>query len=181
MKKICFYGCKEEIVYAYKLLCNKHNIEVVILSDDDLDKPLEEVFKIQDFHFADNEAFEDMFMLMDEIDRELMLKLLDEFKSEGIPFGGIKIIKTVPNAKWKISDLFKEVIREHEIFKKNEILKQLIVSANDINKGKLSHEQITKMNEVLLQGYMVMQSNEKNIELIDASIENILELLKEIK
>lgn len=181
MKKVCFYGCKEEIVYGYKLICNKHNIEVIALSDNDLSKTLEVVFEDRDFHFQDNEEFNEMFMLMNGIDRELMMKLLDEFKDEGIPFGGIKIMKTVHNYNWKVRNLFEEVVKEHEIFKKNEILRQMIVAANDINKVKLSHEQVTKMNEVLLQGYMVMQTNEKNIEQIDASINNILSFLKDIK
>ncbi|MEG0177591.1 DUF3783 domain-containing protein [Anaerorhabdus sp.] len=180
MKKIRLYGCPKEMVESYQRITPITKVEVSSINDDDLSMTLEESFKIDnDYH--ENSIYEEMFMIMQGFDTVAMMAFLNKLKELDIPFGGIKIMQTDHNKDWKLMELFKEVKQEHELFQKSEVLKQVLMSTNNIKLHSLSEKKQVIFKETLMKGYMILQSPDRTLEVVEGSIKEILSLLKEIQ
>ncbi|SJZ33740.1 DUF3783 domain-containing protein [Anaerorhabdus furcosa] len=180
MKKIRLYGCPKEMVDTYKELSKITGVEVSSLCDCDLDKTLEEAFVI-DSTFEENKVFDEMFMMMQGFTTEDMLEFLNKLKELEVPYGGIKIMQTEHNKTWRLHDLFEEVKKEHELFQKSEVLKQVIISTSKVDLHSLDEKKQTVFKEQIMKSYMILQSPERTLEQVEENIHACLSLLKEIQ
>lgn len=180
MKKIRLYGCNENTVNTYKMIAENNNIEFSSLPDAALGLALHEVF-LQPFEYEENKVFNQMFMLFQGFTKDDMVKFIEHLKEHEVPYGGIKVVETDHNMNWKVEDLFKEVLMEHELFQKSEVLKQVIMSANQVNLHSLSEEKQKIFREQLMRAFMILQTPNRDLEMVDSCIKETLNLLKEIQ
>lgn len=179
MKKIRLYGCPKEMVETYKMLSSTTKVEVSPITDNDLDRTMNEIF-MHDCQFEENVILEEMFMIFQGFTPDEMLNYLNILKEHNVPYGGIKIIETDHNKNWKLRDLFSEVLLEHELFKKSEILKQVLISTSNVNTDKLNEDDKTKFKELLMKGYMMLQNPSRDLENIDSCTREIMNYLKKM-
>ncbi|MEG0170363.1 DUF3783 domain-containing protein [Anaerorhabdus sp.] len=180
MKKIRLYGCPKEMVESYKNLSSLTKVNVSTIRDEDLNKTLEEVF-IEESVFEENSIYEEMFMIMQGFTTETMMDFLNKLKEMDVPFGGIKIMQTEHNKTWKLLDLLNEVKKEHELFQKSEVLKQVIMSTSKVSLHSLSEKKQIEFKEQLMKSYMILQSPERTLDQVESCIRDCLSLLKEIQ
>ncbi len=179
MKKIRLYGCPKEMVETYKMISSTIKVDISSIVDSDLNKTVNEIFAC-DSQFEENKNCEEMFMIFQGFSPDEMLNYLNVLKEHDVPYGGIKIIETEHNKNWKLADLFNEVRLEHEIFKKSEILKQVLMATSNVNLDKLSDDDKTKFKELLMKGYMMLQNPSREQEIIDTCTREIMNYLKKM-
>lgn len=180
MKKIRLYGCTKTMVETYKKLFDQKEVEICSISDKDIEKTVHDIFLISS-EYEENGVFEDMFMLFQGFTPDSMSHFIGQLKEMEVPFGGIRILETQHNKDWRLCDLFNEVKQEHDLFQKRAVLKQLILSANQIKVETFPIEIQASYKENLMKSYMVLQNPKSHGDEIGKCIDDTVNLLKGIQ
>jgi translation elongation factor EF-1beta len=87
-------------------------------------------------------------------------------------------MKTQTNKEWALKALLEEVSEEHEIVTRVFELRKLIKSTNDMDLSKYEEPLSFGLKQALLNGYILINSKDINVDKLDEAIENINHFLK---
>lgn len=128
MRKIVFYNIQLDKLNAYKTVLNQFEVDYKTINDGDLDLTLNEIFSKHDYDFKEpNGDFEVMFFK--NMDNQILIDLLKQM-NDVVKYNGLKVSYTNHNQDWNVRNLIAEVKREHELFKKLEILNEKLSIIN---------------------------------------------------
>lgn len=177
MKKIVLYNVEEELLEKYRSIEEFKDIKFSRVFDEDLDKTVNDLFELEK-NIGNCEAFEKSYMIMSDISKDDLNFVNKILKKYDLEFNGIRVMKTQINKDWTLKALLKEVSEEHEIMTRIFKLRKLIISTNDMDLNKYEEPLSFGLKQALLNGYVLINSKDINIDKLDEAIANIKQFLK---
>jgi len=177
MKKIVLYNVEEELLEKYRSIEEFKDIKFSRVFDEDLDKTVNDLFELEK-NIGNCGAFEKSYMIMSNISSDDLNFINKTLKEYNLVFNGIKVMKTQTNKEWALKALLEEVSEEHEIVTRVFKLRKLIKSTNDMDLSKYEEPLSFGLKQALLNGYILINSKDINVDKLDEAIENINHFLK---
>lgn len=152
-------------------LAQSEGIEIRTVQKSDLYESIESILS-QDKINEEPLEFECPLIYMSDMSEQQMQSLSDKMKQAGIA-ACIQVGQTEHNLKWVLKDLLDEIMEEHQTFMRRDELMSLI------KLGIQTHLEDTAkkiyLEQMLMQAYMLLQSNTKKEEL-----EAMIQVLKSL-
>ncbi|MBP3890923.1 MAG: DUF3783 domain-containing protein [Solobacterium sp.] len=179
MKKIVFY-LDETVYQQYQPIVEAKGFLVALVGDESLFRSVKEVFET-DVKASGHEAFDEGYMLMQEISDTELTVLLEIFEEKGLEFEGIKVMRTEHNEKWTLQELLFETNKEHQVMKKAILLETLMKSTNGMDFNALPKEVETGLKQALMHAYMLLSSGQFDADSLENALQELSEQLKKAK
>lgn len=177
MRKILLYGVGEETLQAIKMTGQIWNIRVIRITDGQLADTLAGLFEAETDFSGTCDAFEDEYMLIQDMSREELIGLIRALKKQGVEFEGIKVMRTPSNENWKLEDLFRETAEEHQVVKKVRLLQQILQSCGTLDLSQYPDEG-RELKQAVRNAYAFLQTGQFSLQETEEQIRVLMEILK---
>ncbi len=181
MKKILLYDSNPDEREMVLNLCNSEEIECFYTGDNSLDLCFEDALDIYENDDSEINAYTKHFLLMRGFSKEEFLKLDEKLMELNLSDSLIKISLTEHNGGWLLKNLFKEVEKEDRLYKKIEILRNLLDECNRLDYSLNSNEQRLAIQDNFLHAFILLNSRKINEEDVDNSIHLLEEQIQNYK
>ncbi len=181
MKKILIYDSNPKERTEVLDLCNTLEIECFCIGDDSLELSFEEALNIQENDCSEANEYLKQFLLMQGFSKEEFLALDEKLMELNLSDSLIKISLTEHNGSWILRNLFAEVEKEDRLYKKIEILRNLLDECNRLDYSLSSNEQRLSIQDNFLHAFILLNSRKINEEDVDNSIHLLEEQIKNYK
>lgn len=169
MKKAIFYHLSDETFQGLRETLK--DIKIDTIGDASLNKILDEVWDSEDKSLADE--YSDLFILLNGFESEADLKEFVAYFGQFPELNkGIIVVRTEVNANWLMSDLFKEVGREHYLMKKVMALSKMLKKTSQMDASVMGDTE----RKLILNAFMVLQKDQLVEEELDKAIKGLVAL-----
>lgn len=177
MRKILLYGVSEKTLQAIQMTGQIWNIQVIRITDGQLNDTLAGLFASETDYSGTCDAFADEYMLIQDMSREELIGLVRALKKQGTEFEGIKVMRTPSNENWKLEDLFRETAEEHQVVKKVRLLQQILQSCGTLDLSQYPGEG-QDLKEAVRNAYAFLQAGQFSLQETEEQIQTLMEKLK---
>lgn len=181
MKKIVVYDSNLSERKEVSKLCDAFGIECFYIGDNYLDFCFTDALKIQENDKSEAIKYTKHFLLMQGFSKEEFLALDEKLMEFNLSDSFIKISLTEHNGSWMLKNLFEEVEKEDRLYKKIEILRNLLDECNRLDYSLSSNEQRLAIQDNFLHAFILLNSRKINEEDVDNSIHLLEEQIQNYK
>ncbi len=172
MKKLAFYNINDVLFQTIKNLKELSDIHIFRFDDSKLSLYVKDIFEMDDTHGVSKE-FDKSYLIMSGFSVDDFKQLNKTFEENNINFDGIKITRTAKNENWSIKNLLVEVNDEDLMIKSKTILKDILISMNNINLNKYSDDLTFGLKKTLMHGFLILNAKDVELSQIEEAINNI--------
>lgn len=113
------YGYDENELKLLKVYCDKHSIDrLIIVNDSILDMSLDDILRREKFEYSSSNLLPEKAVIMNGFSGNDLQVFLKNFKNTGLARPIFATVTPI-SRKWTFEKLIKELIKEHEMMKKN--------------------------------------------------------------
>lgn len=162
--KILYYSVSYESYQKISALLSCVNIDVTWIQQNQGCLTIDEIIR-QKQKPADLCTLPDIkVMIFHEMNDEQIGFVIDILKQQGIsvPY---KCIVTTHNQSWRLIDLFRELMKEHEYFSAYEQLKQCIAQVSELQECVYTEKSWKRYESAFMNGYFLLQKQSSTDEL----------------
>lgn len=181
MKKILLYDASGIDVQTVREICNLFETEFVYIGDKTLGLSFEEALKLNEDDLSEKKPFQHSFLLLQGFTKDEFLAFDTKLNEKDISSQLIKISLTEHNGSWILENLFKEAEKEDRLYKKIEILRNLLDECNRLDYSVSSLDERAVCQDQLLHAFILLYGGKINEEDVDNSIHLLEEQIKKIK
>ncbi|MBQ9152570.1 MAG: DUF3783 domain-containing protein [Solobacterium sp.] len=181
MEKILLYGLDDQSAEMIGNAGKQLGIAVCRIGDSALFHKVADLFEAGFDQDTQTRAFDNEYMIMQEMDSGKLYALLDELEKQQYEFEGIKVMRTDTNENWTLFQLLQETGKEHRIQKKVIILREMLMSCNTLDLSVLPQGEKESFRQVLMDAFVLYQSGTYTDKELDECIHQLSDSLKKIR
>ncbi len=177
MKKIAIYNIEKDKLNKIQSEKLFKDIAIITFYDENLVLTVKELFE-NTIEGVRSDKYHKTYVIMNEITPD-DFKIINSFlKTLDLNF--IAVTRNNHNESWELDKLFNEVTQEDKQFVAKDELKRLLVSLNDIDLSKYSNSDTFALKKALMDGFLILNSDDISLNIIENSINNIKYLLNKL-
>lgn len=181
MQKILLYGFSDERADTFQNIAAELDIPVYIIGDSGLEMTLEQLFDLDEDLDTAASAFDEEYVIMQDMTRDDLVCLLEALQKENYPFSGVKVMRTDVNAFWPLRVLLKAAGDEHKAAKKALILVELLRSCNSLDLSQMDPPERDVFKKSIKDAFVTLNSGGYTEADLDVCISGLTEGLKKAR
>lgn len=181
MERILLYGLDDQSAEMIGNAAKQLGIAVCRIGDSALFHKVADLFEATGDQDTDARAFDNEYMIMQEMDSGRLYALLGELEKLQYEFEGIKVMRTEVNQNWTLFQLLQETGKEHRVQKKVIILREMLMSCNTLDLSALPEEEKESFRQVLMDAFVLYQGGTYTDKELDQCIHVLSDSLKKIR